>query len=94
MNIKEILNSVLQSQQAASQLDVVGIIDYWTSLIGDNSDFTQFRIASPLDQLPADQRNLAFQLLQQYMQQQKQNQQKSGQQPAAPGSLLPMPGMQ
>ena len=94
MNIKEILNSVLQSQQAASQLDVVGIIDYWTSLIGDNSDFTQFRIASPLDQLPADQRNLAFQLLQQYMQQQKQNRQKSGQQPAAPGSMLPMPGMQ
>lgn len=72
MNIKEVLNAVLQSQQAAAQLDVVGIINYWTSLLGDNTDFRQFKIASPLDQLPADQRNLAFQLLQQYAAQQQQ----------------------
>lgn len=78
MNIKEVLNSVLQSQQAAAQLDVVGIINYWTSLLGDNTDFSQFKIASPLDQLPADQRNLAFQLLQQYAAQQEAQQQGGG----------------
>lgn len=78
MNIKEVLNSVLQSQQAAGQLDVVGIINYWTSLLGDNTDFSQFKIASPLDQLPADQRNLAFQLLQQYAAQQEAQQQGGG----------------
>lgn len=70
LNIKEVLNAVLQSQQASAQLDVVGIIDYWTSMMGDHTDFRQFKIASPLDQLPAEQRNLAFQLLQQYVAQQ------------------------
>lgn len=76
MNIKEVLNSILQSQQASAQIDVVGVINYWTSMLGDNTDFRQFKIASPLDQLPADQRNLAFQLLQQYAEQQKAAQQQ------------------
>lgn len=77
MNIKEVLNAVLQSQQAAQQIDIVGVINYWTSLLGDGTDFRQFKIASPIDQLPADQRNLAFQLLQQYAQQQAQQEQQS-----------------
>jgi hypothetical protein len=72
MNIKEVLNSILQSQQASQQIDVVAVINYWTSLLGDNTDFAQFKIISPIDQLPTDQRNLAFQLLQQYAAQQEQ----------------------
>lgn len=84
MNIKEVLNAVLQSQQAAQQLDIVGVIDYWTSLLGDYTDFKQFKITSPLDKLPADQRNMAFQLLQRAMQQMAQQDEnadgRSGQQ--------------
>ncbi len=71
LHMKDVLNSVLQSQQAAAQFDVVKIIDYWTSLIGDYTDFSQFRISSPIDQLPPDQKDLAFQLLQQFIQQQE-----------------------
>ena len=55
----------MQSQAAANQIDVVAVIDYWTGLLGDNTDFTQFRIESPIDTLPVEQKDLAFQLLQQ-----------------------------
>jgi len=72
MNIKEVLNSVLQSQTAAQQLDVVAIINYWTSLLGDNTDFEQFRIKSPIDTLPPEMKNQAFQLLQQALAAQEQ----------------------
>ncbi len=72
IHMKEVLNAVLQSQQAAAQFDVVGIINHWTSLLGDHTDFKQFKITSPIDQLPPDQKDMAYQLLQQAMQQQQQ----------------------
>ena len=71
LHIKEALNTIVQSQQAAAQIDIVKLMDYWTSLIGDNTDFSQFRIQSPIDSLPVEQRNAAFQLLQQVLQQQE-----------------------
>lgn len=90
MNIKEILNAVLQSQQASAQIDVVALINYWTSMLGDNTDFSQFRTQSPLDKLPADQRNLAFQLLQQFAAQQQEAKKgggaANGSTPAAPAA--------
>lgn len=77
MNIKEVLNSLLQSQ-AAQSFDVAAIINYWTSMLGDNTDFRQFKITSPIDNLPAEQRNMAFQLLQQYAAQQEAQPQDGG----------------
>ncbi|HFD32044.1 MAG TPA: hypothetical protein ENJ28_04950 [Gammaproteobacteria bacterium] len=71
MNIKEVLNSVLQSQQANQQLNVVEIIDYWTSMLGDKTDFSQFKFKSEIDKLTPEQKDLAFQLLQQAMQAQQ-----------------------
>ena len=65
LHIKEALNAVVQSQQAIAQIDIVKLLDYWTSLIGDNTDFSQFRIKSPLDTLSPDEKNVAFQLFQQ-----------------------------
>jgi hypothetical protein len=69
MNIKEVLNAILQSQTAAQRFDVASIIDHWTSLLGDHTDFTQFRIRHPLDGLPPEQKDAALQLLQQALQQ-------------------------
>lgn len=64
LNSREMLNAVLQSKQAGEQLDIVGIIDHLTSMWGDHTDFKQFKLISPVDKLPADQRDLAFRLLQ------------------------------
>ena len=68
MNIKEVLNSVLQSQHANQQIDVVAIINYWTSLLGDKTDFSQFKFKSEMDKLPPEMRDIAFQLFQQFIQ--------------------------
>ena len=70
LHIKEVLTTVVQSQQAISQIDLVKLLDYWSSLVGDNTDFSQFRIQSPLDALSPEEKNAAFQLLQQAQQQQ------------------------
>jgi len=65
INIKEVLNSILQSQQANQQINVVEIINYWTSMLGDKTDFSQFKFKSEIDKLPPELKDLAFQLLQQ-----------------------------
>ncbi len=41
--MKEILTSVLQSQQAAAEIDVVKLLDYYSSLLGDKTDISSFR---------------------------------------------------
>jgi len=80
MAIKEVLNTIVQSQQASQQFDVVAMINYWTSLLGDKTDFSQFEFKSEIDKLTPEQKNLAFQLLQQYSQQQEGGQQTLQQQ--------------
>lgn len=65
LHIKDVLNSILQNQESAQEFNVPAIIDYWTSLIGDNTDFTQFKNQTPFDALTPEQKQLAFQLLQQ-----------------------------
>lgn len=67
INIKEVLNSILQSQQANQQINVVEVINYWTSMLGDKTDFSQFKFESEIDKLPPEMKDLAFQLLQQAM---------------------------
>jgi len=71
MAIQDVLNSIIQSQQASQQIDVVGIINYWTSFIGDKTDFSQFRFKSEMDKLPPQERDLAFQVYQQFIQAQQ-----------------------
>lgn len=68
---RDVINMMLQSQIAQQSIDIIGIIDYWTSLIGDKTDFTQFKITDPLDQLDPEQRQIAAQLYEQAVQQQK-----------------------
>lgn len=71
INMKEIINMVLQSQQASQQTDIMGLINYLSTLFGDFTDFNQFKLKSPMDALPQEQRDLAFQLLQAALEQQK-----------------------
>jgi len=83
INMKEIIAMVLQSQQASAQTDVMKLINYLSTLFGDFTDFNQFKIESPIDALPPEQRNLAFQLLQAAIQAQEEGGQAAP--PAAPG---------
>lgn len=79
INIKEVLAMILQNQQAAAAFDIPEIINHWTTLIGDNTDFSQFRIKSAFDALTPQEKDVAYQLLQQ------------ANQPAGEGAL-PAPG--
>lgn len=63
--LMQITNSVLQSQTAGQQVDVVALMNYLTTLIGDNFDLASFKYKSEIDKLPVEQRDMAFQLLQQ-----------------------------
>ena len=62
--IKDIINMLLQSQIAQDQIDIVKLIDYFTDLLGDNTDFNQFKFDNEFDKLSNEQKNIAFQLLQ------------------------------
>ena len=64
MAIQDVLNTIVQSQQASQQIDVVAIINYWTSFIGDKTDFSQFRFKSEMDKLPPEERDAAFEIYQ------------------------------
>ncbi len=73
--MKEIANMILQSQVASQQTDIMAFIDYLSTLMGDKTDFNQFKIKSQIDLLPPDQKDIAFQLYQQFIQQQQGGQQ-------------------
>ncbi|KKM94063.1 hypothetical protein LCGC14_1202050 [marine sediment metagenome] len=68
---KDIINMMLQSQIASEQVDIVAIIDYWTSILGDKTDFSQFKFKNEFDKLGQQEKQAAFQLFQQAVQQQE-----------------------
>lgn len=45
--MKDIINTVIQSQQAIQEIDIMALLDYWTSLVGDRTDLSQFRKQLP-----------------------------------------------
>lgn len=45
--LKDVLMAVIQSQQAIQEIDVVALLDYWTSMLGDKTDLSQFRRRAP-----------------------------------------------
>lgn len=61
---KELIGMILQSQYQ-TEIDVIGIIDYYSSLLGDKVDFGQFRHSNEFDALPLEAKQMAVQLLQQ-----------------------------
>lgn len=78
MNLKDIMNSLLQSQDSQQKVDIIAMLNYITTLQGDKTDLNQFKYKSAIDALPPQQKELAFQLLQQYAAQQEA---ASGQKP-------------
>lgn len=72
--MQEVINSVLQSQQAAQEIDIVALLNYWTNLIGDKTDLNQFRRQQPTPQ-------------QQLEQQQQQEAEQQGQHDRAVGAI-------
>lgn len=67
---KDVINMMLQSQIANDRIDIVEIIDWWTSLIGEKTDFKQFKFENEFDKLSQEEKQIAFQLLQQAVQEQ------------------------
>lgn len=88
--IKEVIGFIAQSQRANEEINIVDVINYWTGLMGDKTDFSQFKFATPFDKLDMEQKNMAFQLLQQAMQQ-AAAQEAAGKQGSA--QTQQMPGM-
>lgn len=84
-SLKEVINMMLQSQVASDQADIMAIIDYWLNIVGDKTDFMQFKFKSEIDKLPKELRDQAFALLQQAMAEQQAA--EGGQAPATPGAV-------
>lgn len=61
---KEMFQSIVQSGKA-QEVDILGLLDYIAGLVGDKMDITQFKHQTQFDMLPPDQKDMAFQLLQQ-----------------------------
>ncbi len=78
-SLKEMLGYLVQSSQAQERVDMVAIINYITSLIGDHTSFSQFEFKTEFDKLDMQQKEMAFQLLQQAMQQQAAAEQQGAQ---------------
>lgn len=76
--IKDVLSVIAQSAQANETINIVEVINYWTGLMGDKTDFSQFRFKTPFDALSMEEKNMAFQLLQQAVQQAQAQQQGGG----------------
>lgn len=52
--LKDIIMAVIQSQQALQEIDMVALLDYWTSLLGDKTDLSQFRRQQPTPQMQSE----------------------------------------
>ena len=54
--LHDVINAILQSQQAAEEIDIVALLNYWTTLVGDKTNLNQFRRqASPKTQTDQQQ---------------------------------------
>lgn len=66
-NLKEVIRWMLQSADAQKRYDVISIINQWTSLQGDKTDFTQFEFKSPLDAMSPEEKQQVLAIYQQYI---------------------------
>jgi hypothetical protein len=82
-SIGSIIQYVLQSPAANQQLDVVKLIEYQLHTQGATFNIEDFKFKNPFDALDVQQKQIAFQLLQQAVAQQQQNGQQNTQLPAA-----------
>lgn len=85
-SIREIINVIIQSNIAIHRFDIVKLVNYWTSLVGEYTDFSQFQNRDILDTLDPQQRQIAAQLYERFAAQQAA-QQNGGALPAPPTGL-------
>ena len=45
--LQQIIFALIQAPQAAQGIDLLGLIDYWTSMIDIDVDMNQFQAAAP-----------------------------------------------
>lgn len=69
--LREVLRSLMQTPDSWQRVDILGLLDYLTSIEGDDFSMEQFRIRSPLDQLTPEQKQVAFEAYQQVLQSQQ-----------------------
>ena len=70
--LRDAINFTIQAQLQERGVDVLGLIDHYTSLAGDESDLSRFMIEHPIDALSDEAKTAAMQLLQQVQAQQQQ----------------------
>ncbi len=85
--IAEIIRYALQSRRIQSELDVVKMVRFLLSIEGATIDINQFRYDTPFDALDDQQKQMAYQLLQQALAQQgQQTQNAQGERVGAPSA--------
>lgn len=83
--LKEIIGMLLQRPDISKEVNILELINYWSTMVGDRFDLAQFKQQDPFARagLPPEAKEVAFQMLQQAMQQRAQEVQ--AQQGALPG---------
>ena len=69
---EKILNFVVQGRLAEQGVDLLGIVDHFATLGGDETDLSRFRLAHPIDGFSTEQKNQALQVYQQVLAAQEQ----------------------
>ena len=82
--LRDVINSLIQVPNISADINIVGLVRYWSTLMGLNIDLAQFKVDSPFDKLTPEQKQAAYQLLMAYVQQQQAQQ-------ALPNSVKTVP---
>ncbi len=67
--LRDVINSLIQVPNISADVNIIGLVRYWSTLMGLDIDLAQFKVESPFDKLTPEQKNAAYQLLNAYMQQ-------------------------
>lgn len=62
--MKEILMAIIQNREALQEIDVVDMLNYWSSLLGEKTDLTQFRKKTVWSGLPPQIQTVVEQAIQ------------------------------
>lgn len=63
-SMKEVLMAIIQNREAMQEIDVVDLLNYWSTLLGDRTDLTQFKKKTIWSSLPPPIQNTVEQLVQ------------------------------
>lgn len=63
--LNSVINMAIQGRLGEQGVDLLGLINYYTSVVGDKTDLSQFRLEHPVDGLPTQVKDQLMQLMQQ-----------------------------